>query len=243
MTRVLVPVAILEGMTVSSGLMNLLGTMNVTVLGYHVLPEQTPTDQARLQYEDRATSALNDLSEEFQMAGGSADHRLVFTHDLEKTIERVADETDSRAFALTGATGDVDRILVSLSGDVATDRILTFVDELIGGRDIEVTLFLATTDESEANERLKRAANQLAESGISIDTEATVSTSPFRALVDAVPGHDAVVIGEKAPSRRSSTDEAKRVAGTTVSPVLVVRHDTELDEEDGHGADVVDRQF
>lgn len=133
MTRVLVPVAILEGMTVSSGLMNLLGTMNVTVLGYHVLPEQTPTDQARLQYEDRATSALNDLSEEFQMAGGSADHRLVFTHDLEKTIERVADETDSRAFALTGATGDVDRILVSLSGDVATDRILTFVDELIGG--------------------------------------------------------------------------------------------------------------
>ncbi len=41
MTRVLVPLAVLKGETVSPGLMNLLSTVDVTVLGYHVPPEQT----------------------------------------------------------------------------------------------------------------------------------------------------------------------------------------------------------
>jgi len=52
MTRVLVPVAILEGESPSAGLIALLGSTDVTVLGYHVLPEQTPPDQARAQFED-----------------------------------------------------------------------------------------------------------------------------------------------------------------------------------------------
>ena len=92
MSRVLVPVEVLAGKTVAPGLMTLLGTVDVTVLGYHVLPEQTPPDQARHQYEERATAALEDLSEEFRAAGGAADHRLVFTHDREQTVTRVADE-------------------------------------------------------------------------------------------------------------------------------------------------------
>ena len=135
MTRVLVPVAVLDGGTVASGLMNLLGTVDVTVLGYHVLPEQTPPDQARVQFEDRATSALDDLSEEFRTAGGAADHRLVFTHNREQTLKRVADEIDASALAISGVTGDVNRILVPLSGDVAVDRVLSFVTELVGDRD------------------------------------------------------------------------------------------------------------
>ncbi|MFC6726667.1 universal stress protein, partial [Halobium palmae] len=97
MTRVLVPLAVLEGESVSLGLMNLLGTVDVTVLGYHVLPEQTPPDQARLQYEERANETLADVAEEFRLAGGDADHRLVFTHDRAQTVDRVADEVDARA--------------------------------------------------------------------------------------------------------------------------------------------------
>ena len=93
MTRVLVPVAVLEGESVSPGLISLLGTVDVTVLGYHVLPEQTPPDQARLQFEERATSALEDISQEFRAAGGATDHRLVFTRDREQTMQRVAERS------------------------------------------------------------------------------------------------------------------------------------------------------
>lgn len=232
MTRVLVPVEVLEGETVSQGLMNLLGTVDVTVLGYHVLPEQTPPDQARMQYEDRANDALEDLSEEFRAAGGDADHRLVFTHDREQTITRVADEVSARAFAISGITGEVEDVLVSLSGDVAVDRILGFVEELIGERDIDVTLFLASKD-GVTNERLGSAAERLRDAGIDVETEVAKDEAPFAALVEAIEGHDAVVMGEKAPSLSSFVfgDEADRVASASVGPVLVVRYDEVLDEE------------
>jgi hypothetical protein len=88
MTRVVVPVAVLKNESVPLGLMNLLSTMDVTVLGYHLLPEQTPPDQARLQYEERANEALSDVTEEFREAGGDADYRLVFTGDRQKTVRR-----------------------------------------------------------------------------------------------------------------------------------------------------------
>ncbi len=229
MTRVLVPVEVLKGASVSPGLMNLLGTVDVTVLGYHVLPEQTPPDQARLQFEERATDALEDLSEEFETAGGPADHRLVFTHDREQTITRVANEIDARAFAISGMTGDVNRLLVSLSGDVATERILGFLEELVGGREIGVTLFLAGKEPDER--RLEDAAARLRDAGIDVQTELAAGTSPFEGLMEAVPGHDAVIMGEKAPSIRSLVfgDDPDRIASASVGPVLVVRYDESLD--------------
>jgi len=226
MSRVLVPIEILEGKTVPPGLMSLLGTMDVTVLGYHVLPEQTPPDQARHQYEERATAALEALSEEFADADGAADHRLVFTHDREQTVRRVADEIDAAAFAISGMAGDVDDLLVSLSGDVDIDRIIAFVIDLVGDRDIAVTLLLAGDAEATVDDRLETAATQLREAGIDTDTS-TAAGSPFDSLMDAAPTHDAIVIGEAAPSLRSLVfgDEAERVAAASVGPVLVVRRD------------------
>lgn len=234
MTRVLVPVEILEGQSVPLGLMNLLSTMDVTVLGYHVLPEQTATDQARLQYEDRATDALEDVAEEFRQAGGDADYRLVFTHDREQTVQRVAEETMSRAYAIGGATGAVDRLLVPLTGDVATEYILSFVAELVGDRDIGVTLFLSTDEESrDARERLDRSAEPLAARGVDVRTELASDGRPFESLIEAVANHDVVVLGERAPSVRSFLfgEESERIAGASVGPVVVVRRGP--DAEDG----------
>ena len=225
MTRVLVPLAILEGESVSTGLPTLLATMDVTVLGYHVLPEQTPPDQARLQYEDRATEALVDLEAAFEAAGGSADHRLVFTHDREKTVDRVADETAADAYAIVGTTGPVDRLLVTLTGDVAVDRITSFVTELVGDREIGVTLVLATDDELHGQNVLETAADPLTERGIDVATELAVDEPPLEALLEAAAGHDAIVMGERAPSLRSFLfgEDAERVAAESVGPVLVVR--------------------
>ncbi|WP_049888249.1 universal stress protein [Natrinema sp. J7-2] len=228
MTRVLVPLAILEGESVSTGLPTLLATMDVTVLGYHVLPEQTPPDQARLQYEDRATAALTDLVEAFEAAGGSADHRLVFTHDRERTVDRVADEVAADAYAVTGATGSVDRLLVALTGNIAGDRITAFVAELVGDREIGVTLFLATDDEPGGRESIAAAADSLAERGIDVETTLAVDEPPLEALVEAAPSHDAIVMGERSPSLRSFLlgEEADRVAAEAVGPVIVVREES-----------------
>lgn len=232
MTRVVVPVAILEGESVPYGLMDLLGTMDVTVLGYHVLPEQTPPDQARLQYEDRANEALADVAQEFRTAGGDADYRLVFTQDKEQSVQRVVDESQARAYTIAGATGDVDRILVPLSGDVAHERILAFVSELVGERDIGVTLLLVADDESTGSATLDEAAAVLAEDGLSVETKLALDTSPFEALMNALPTHDAIVMGEHAPTLGSFLfgEVTERVAAESVGPVLVVRREPEPDE-------------
>ncbi|WP_293028036.1 universal stress protein [Natronococcus sp.] len=233
MTRTLVPLAILKGESVSAGLTSLLEPMNVTVLGYHVLPEQTPPDQARLQYEDRATDALEDLASEFGADEGTADYRLVFTHDRKQTFERVARETASDVYAIPGATGPIDRLLVALTGDVAVERIVSFVAELVGDREIGVTLFLATDDEPAGRELLETAAIPLADRGIDIRTELAVDEPPLEALLDRAAGHDAVVMGERAPSLLTLVfgEEAERVAAESVGPVLVVRNVDETDAD------------
>ena len=223
MTRVVVPVAVLEGEAVPLGLMNLLGTMDVTVLGYHVLPEQTPPDQARHQYEERANAALADIAEEFREAGGDADYRLVFTADRSKTVRRVADEVRARAYAITGATGAVDRLLVSLSDDVAADRILEFVTELVGDRAIDVTLLRVAGDGGTT--QLENARSRLEDAGIDARTVLAEEADPLDALLAALPDHDAIVMGEQAPSFGSFLfgDVTDRVAAESVGPVLVVR--------------------
>ncbi|MFP8951568.1 universal stress protein [Natrialbaceae archaeon A-arb3/5] len=226
MTRILVPLQILEGESVSAGLTALLEPMNVTVLGYHVLPEQTPPDQARLQYEERATDALEDLATEFGAGDGTADYRLVFTHDRKQTVDRVADATESAVYAIPGATGPVDRILVALTGDVAVERIVSFVAELVGDREIDVTLFLATDEETAGRELLETSTRMLSGDGITVRTELAVGEPPLESLVTAAVDHDAIVMGERAPSLRTLVfgEEAERVATESVGPVLVVRH-------------------
>lgn len=234
MTRVLVPMAVLEGESVPVGLMDLLGTMDVTVLGYHVLPEQTPPDQARLQYEDRANEALEDVAEEFRRAGGDADYRLVFTHDRQQSIDRVAAEIDATAYAVLGATGETERLLVSIGGAVDTSVILDFVAELVGNREIAVTLFAAADEQGEtmASERLDSAADDLVERGIEVTTRLADQGSPFESLIETVPDHDAIVMGEQTPTLRSFLfgEESQRIAAESVGPVLVVRRRVE-DEE------------
>lgn len=221
MTRVLVPVAIVDGETVSPGLIDLLASMDVTVVGYREIPEQTSPDQARNQFEAQASDALQDLVEDFRDAGGTAEYRLVFTPDRIQTINRLTKETGSVAHAVTGMASEIDRLLVSLTGDVKSDRIVGFVDELIDGRDISVTLI--ASGKSANDGRLDRGAKRLEEAGISVQTRRRKAKA-FDALVESVAGHDAIVMGQKSPSLWSLLfgDEAQRLSTATVGPVLVV---------------------
>ena len=227
--RVLVPIEVLEGETVPSSLFDLLAPADVTLLGYHVLPEQTAPGQARQQFEERAVDALQDVAASY--AGqGTIETRLVFTHDEHQTIDRVADEVGADAFVVPGAIGAVDSLLVPLTGDVAVDNVLEFVEALVAGRDVSVTLFLASEDTDGARQLLETSARRLREAGIDAATR-LVTARPFEGLLAAVPGHDAVVMGEAAPSLRSFVlgDEAERIAAASVGPVVVVRRTVRQD--------------
>lgn len=229
--RVLVPVEVLEGESLPDAVIDVLATLPVVVLGYHVLPEQTAPGQARIQFEDRAQASLDDIAAAFREAGRAVDTRLVFTHDEEQTLDRVADETGCDAILIPNPSPDIERILVPLRGEVDVERIAAFVAALIGGRDIDVTLFEVVdgdVDPAAGGELVDAAASHLREGGLpaaSLTGEVTASATPLQAITDAAADHDAVVMGEREPSLQSFLfgEIAEQVAAHTLGPVIVVR--------------------
>lgn len=237
--KVLVPVEILEGETLPDSVVDILDTVPVVLLGYHVLPEQTPPGQARIQFEDQAQQKLDALAEAFDRMGDVPETRLVFTQDEEQTLDRIAEETGCSAYLIPNPAQQIERLLVPLRGEADVVRISAFVAALIGDRDIAITLFhVAEPDKETAGESMvQQARNYLEESGIAVDsitTEVRSAESPVEAITEAAVDHDATVMGESEPSLRSFLfgEIAERVARRSLGPVFVVRRETEPTEEE-----------
>jgi nucleotide-binding universal stress UspA family protein len=230
---------VLEGEHVPDSVVDLLSTLPVVVLGYHVLPEQTPPGQARLQFETQAQAKLDDLATAFREAGGAAESRLVFTHEKEQTLHRVADETGCQAILIPNPTPEVRRVLVPVRGEVNVPRLAAFVAAMRGERDIELTLYHVGASEEARNTGetlLDEMAAELRQHGVSptaLTREFAVSETPVRAIAAAAADHDAVVMGESEPSLRTFLfgEAPEQVAEQSVGPVVVVRRLREDEDE------------
>lgn len=230
---VLVPVRVLEGESIPEGTPELLANAHVVLLGYHVVPDQTATGQARMQFEDRAVQRLEKFETILEDAGATVESHLVFTHEGQKTINRMIAEHDCLAVLVPNATSPPDTVLVAIQGAVAVDRIVRVVSGLFAGTDVAVTLF-HVTDEDETDEDaetlLDGIAARLSEKGIddeSIDTRIARDSSPQDAIVGVADEFDAVVMGESDPSLATFVFgmRAEQVAERFLGPVLVVQRE------------------
>lgn len=233
---VLVPVTVLEGDTIPDVLVSFLAPARVVVLGYHVLPEQTPTEQASMQFEARAQAAVDDIAASFVDAGGDPETRVVFTHDREQTIERVAAELGVTATLLPNPAGDVSEILVPLRGAIDDDRLADLVATLADEAHERVTLWglAATGSAFDADAAVADAADRLRKRGVApaqITTETATTSAPIRDIVERSADADVVVMGEGDGAILDALfgDDAERVAEGAVAPVLVVRSRTPTD--------------
>lgn len=226
-TKVLVPVEVLEGQTVGQGVVNVLENQDVVLLGYHVIPEQTAPEQARDSFGEKAREKLDDIASAFEGVAASVETLLVFTHDREQSLKRVAAQEDCDAVVRLNPAMAIDRILVALHGDVDAERIGSFAGRLIAGTDIDLHLLEVTTEGGESRDLLASARDALEDHGVSDDqyTEESISTdSPVAAIVEAAIDYDAIVVGEKGPSLSELVlgDFEERIAEGTVGPVFVV---------------------
>ncbi|MEA1932343.1 MAG: universal stress protein [Euryarchaeota archaeon] len=230
-TSVLVPVAALQGEALSEALVEVLSSVEVTLLGYHEIPDQTATEQAHDQFNEQMQRKLDEYVELFAAHGGTVTPRTVFTHDAPETFKRIAIEEDIGAILVTNPAPAIDRVLVPIRGPVNLDPILTMTAAL--SVDPEIVLFhAAPSDEMRADgeELLSTAAAQLEAAGVDpdrIDRQLAVSDTPIRAISNAATDTGLVVIGEKEPSVVDIIfgDAADRIAEAAASPVLVVRTD------------------
>lgn len=224
---ILVPVDVSEPDPPTLGVLDLLRPFEVVLLGYFPVPDQAEPALIKAEYESEATARLDDIAD----GRRSVTEVLVFTHDREATIDRVADQYGCDAVLTAGDTGDIDRVLVPLRGDANLERIVSVVAGLLQGTDATVTFFHSLGDDvepSQAEFLLRGTIERLTEYGIEedwADWRLSEGGDAHDDIIDIGSTYDIVVLGETEPSLR------ERIIGDVLSgiideievPTLIVR--------------------
>jgi nucleotide-binding universal stress UspA family protein len=230
---ILLPVRILEGESLPEGTGNLLSNVRVLLLGYHVVPEQTAPGQMQMQFEDRAQDRLAELESALESAGATVETRLVFTHEGQKTIDRMIYEHGCLAVLVPDMVRDLDDVLVPIRGTVGVDRLVRVVTGLFADTDASITLFhVAEPDETDEDARtlLDGVADRLTDVGIDgerIRLTIRRGDGALDSITEAAESADAIVMGETDPSIATFIFgmPAEKVADRFVGPVFIVQRE------------------
>jgi len=242
---VLLPVRVLERESIPDGIPELLANAHVVLLGYHVVPDQTATGQASMQFEDRARRRLETFEELFADAGATVETQLVFTHHGQATIHRTIREHDCHAALIPNATKPPEDVLVAVRGTVGLDRVARVVGGLFADTEVELTLYHVLEDgETEADARtlLDGLADRLVDEGVGadeIDVRVTDRRDRRAAIAEATDEFDAVVLGESDPSVATFVFgmRAQQIAERFLGPVFVVQRERPTDAKSGESGE------
>lgn len=224
---ILVPVDISEPEPPALEVLDLLRPFEVVLLGYFPVPDQAEPALIKDEYESKAAARLDDIAD----GRGDVTEILVFTHDPEATIDRVADQYDCDVVLSGGDTDEIDRILVPIRGDVNLERIDSVVAGLLRGSDATATFFHSVDEDDESSQGeflLRGTVERLTEYGIEedrIDWRLSEGGGPRADIVELSGDYDLVVLGETEPSLRERIigDFLSRIIDEVEVPALIVR--------------------
>jgi nucleotide-binding universal stress UspA family protein len=231
-STVLVPVDVSAAEIPPTGVLDLLGGVNVLLLGYYPVPSQAAPAQIKAQHGSEAAERLEAVRDAIARRVDTVAEELCYTHDREETIDRIADEYGCTAVLRLGPADSVDRILVPFRGDSNVDSILELVGDLLGAGNTSVTLFHSVeegTDQEYGETLLADAADRLSTAGVDptrIDRRLSVTVETGVDIVTAAGEFDVVVLGETDPSLRDRILGAvqRETLSETNLPVFVVRN-------------------
>lgn len=224
---ILVPVDVSSSAAPALEVLDFLQPYEVVLLGYFPVPDQAEPAHLKDEFEAEAAARLSEIAD----GRDNLQEVLVFTHDREATIDRVADQFGCDAVLAAGETEGIDRILVPIRGDVNLDRIMSVVANLLHASAATVTVFHSVAeggDSSQADALLQEAIDGLVEQGIArerIDHQLAEDGDPHDRIADLGTEHDIVVLGESEPSLRERIIGSflSRILDETEIPALVVR--------------------
>jgi len=235
---ILVPIRVLEGESIPEGVPELLSNAHVVLLGYHVVPDQTATGQAKMQFEERANKRLDRYESILEAAGATVERRLVFTHDGQKTLDRISDKEDCLAVLVPNGTIPPKDVLVAVRGTAGVSRLADAVAGLFRSTDVTVTLYHVTeTNETDDDVEtfLDGVRDRLIDKGMvpsAIETRIDPEQRRLKAIAAAAEGYDALVMGESDPSLTTFVFglPAEQIADRFLGPVLVVQREPSAPE-------------
>lgn len=232
---ILVPFELPDHEPLSPVLVEDLSALDVVLLGHFSVPEQTPTDLAREQFEDEAQTTLDEIAELFDEAGTSVRTRLVFGKQRAATIDRVMIEEDCVAELNPAPTDGINRILVPIPAVAEFNWLPEFVDVLCEDSTRKITLFhVAEGDEppETAEQIVTETRDGMIGAGFdpeAVDTLVVDGGDYDEEILRVADEYDAVVMYEAESGLKDHVFGTlpDRIAKETRDPVIVVRKDFE----------------
>jgi Universal stress protein family. len=219
-SRILAPVDVSDGNPPAQPLIDLCRSVDVILLGYYPVPDQVAPAQLRQDHGSDATAALAGVADEFRASGIDVTDVLVFTHDRQDTIDRVANEYGCEAVLTLGEVKQIERVLVPVRSDTNLERIVAFLADVTRMNDLSITFFhsvVEDSDPSQGESLVRGAKSRLNEAGIDrerIDWQLLDEESPHDEIIELAQEYDLLVLGETKPSLR------ERILGTVPSRVV-----------------------
>jgi len=230
--KVLVPFELPDPKPLSPVLIEDLSTLDVVVMGHYAVPEQTPRDVAREQFEEGAQATLDELAQPFRERGVDVTTRLVFGKERGESIDRIAVEEGCAAELDPAPTEAIERILVPLPDVAEFERLPEFIRLLCEESTKEITLFHAVEGEEdrERGEQIVRETREgLVERGFDPELVDTLVTEGRHdgEILRVAEDYDAVVMYDVEPRVKDGIfgTLADRIAKKTGDPVIIVRRD------------------
>lgn len=228
--RVLIPVEVLETTTPPGATPDLVGGMEVVLLGYHYVPLQSVPSQAREENGDEARQRLDELADAYREAGAKVTERLAFVHDPERAIARAAEQNICGSVLLPRPTDAMETVVAPIPGETHIARLLDVLASVVQNG-VDVTLLHVAEEENrvDAAELLVEGAeDKLVERGVDreqVAQQVTVAEERLDAIADAAESFDGLVLGEFERSLPEALfgEVHERVAARYSGPMLLVR--------------------
>jgi nucleotide-binding universal stress UspA family protein len=229
-STILVSIDLSDDDPIARSLIELCRSVEVILLGYYPVPDQVAPAQLRQNHESDARATLNEIAGTF----GDIDVTdvLVFTHDREDTIDRVANQYGCEAVLTIGEVNRIDRVLVPIRGDTNLNRIVSLLAAVMRMSDASITFFHSVAEDSDPSHGeflVRGAVDSLHEAGIDsdrIDWRLSETESPQNEIIELAREYDLLILGETKPSLRERIfgTVPSRIADEVDKPAFIVRN-------------------
>ena len=232
-SKLLIPINLEAVEELSSSLVSVTESLELLVLGYWPVPEQSSPEQVRDQHRQEADRRLDEVAGHFDVDADNLTRRLIFSANIAQSVDDIAAEEGCDAILTPRPIAQLERILVVLREDISYERMRAFVSDLIDDSSADLTVvFCADAEQHDEKDLVLKGFVDELEIDPSSCTIEQHSVDPQKLttyLLDQSDDYDLMVIARTSPRllKKLVVPTDKKVARRATSPVIVVRHHEE----------------
>ena len=250
--RILIPVSLPQQESLPLAILRGFTDLEVLVLGYKELPEQTDPGQYKDEEGDESKKQLEKVKKELEDEEFDVETELVFTPDVSQAIDNVIVEHDCQALLVVKPISQLNRLLIPVYDiNQLSKRFATVIYELTTASNLPASLlFLGGSKDSEDSEDrngtdisvMKREAiSRLKQAGIhkhQIKTSLVEVANISEAVKEESKPEDLVILVEaNANERETFINEIRgEISDKIDCPLLVVLEKREKEEKQAKGS-------